>query len=102
MTNINTETNTTRTMPGGRSSPMNPIQRHANVQYRIDSLLAAADAERLAALQRQVHVEEHAVHPSLGHSHAPTGIRRMLGHALIGLGSAIAGASPDAGARRAA
>lgn len=80
---------------------MNPVPDRANVDYHIASLEADARAERLAAMQRRLHVEEHAVHPSLDHRHVPGALRRTLGHAIIVLGAAIAG-SADAGARRAA
>jgi hypothetical protein len=73
----------------------------ANVRYRIESLIEAAEAQRLAAEQRRVHREEHEVHPSIDHAHAANGVRRVLGNALIGIGAAIAGGHAD-GARRAA
>ena len=98
----NDSTVTTLSPPGGPTSPVNPIDQHANVQYRIQSLVGAADAERVAALQRRAHVMEHAVHPSLAHAHAPHRVRRALGHALITLGAAVAGTAADRGARRAA
>jgi hypothetical protein len=84
----------------GRSSRMHPGQ-HANVRYRIDSLVEAAQSERLAAEQRRLHREEHVVHPSIDHSHAANGVRRAVGNALIGIGAAIAGGG-DPEARRAA
>ena len=71
----------------------------AIVRSHIHSLLEAAEAERIAAAHRRVDREEHLSHPTLDHAHARGGLRRAVGHALIGLGAAIAGSSaePDAG-----
>ena len=86
---------------GGRFSPMDPSQ-HANTRYHIESLVEAAEAERLAAHGRRLHADEHLAHPTFDHPHVPNGVRGALGHALIGLGAAIAGRPAEPEARRAA
>jgi len=80
---------------------MDPSQ-HANTRYHIDSLVEAAAAERLAAHGRRLHEDEHLAHPTFDHRHDANGVRRALGHALIGLGAAIAGSPVEPQARRAA
>ena len=80
---------------------MDPSQL-ANTRYRIDALVHGAEAERLAAHGRQLHREEHEAHPGFDHAHPANGVRRALGHALIVVGAAIAGAQVEPGARRAA
>jgi hypothetical protein len=74
----------------------------ANVRYHIESLVEAAEAERIAAHQRRLHREEHETHPGLDHAHGGNALRRAVGHALMGLGAAIAGSRVEPEARRAA
>ena len=92
---------TAMSTPGGTSSPMHPSQLD-NVRYHIDSLVEAAEAERLAAHQRRLHHDEHVAHPEFDHPHVANVVRRAVGHALIGLGAAIAGSRIENEARRAA
>lgn len=77
---------------------MHPVDIDVHVQHRIESLTADARAERLAAAHRRAGRNAHLVHPGRDRRHPAAGIRAMLGRALIGLGTVIAGQD----ARRAA
>lgn len=81
------------------ANPIHAVQL-SHARDHIHALMEAAEAERLAAEQRRLHREEHELHPAVDHAHEPNGVRRVVGHALIGLGAAIAGGTTRGEARR--
>lgn len=87
---------TTVTRDPRKEFPMDPTQTRIHVRHRIDALAEEARVERLAAIQRRAHGDEHVAHPSLDdvERHPAGGVRGTVGRALIELGSVIAG--PDA------
>ena len=77
---------------------MHELNQTAHVRNRTDTLIAEAAAARLAHQHRDNGA--HAVlQPLVADSrHEPARARRVVGRLLIGLGTAIAGGRPEAGA----